>query len=315
MLADLTGDGVLDIIGWTRFLNMGGGTSYDHLGAFDPVKQQRIWNTGPIGDSSNISDMRAAMILNKVLVADAGGMLKAYSIGGGALVWQAVIGERAERFCAAEQGFAEVRTRDRRISKINLASGQLTPAGQWSNDTPCTVLQSDTERGGPYFTYEEARHLDETGAAGMRIESLVTDTATGNITALGYRQPGTRAPLAAGVQLLPGKRERKVTARWISSVTTLNPLTVDEGAPDIAGAAAGRTVVTYDMDSSKAGARLSCLDENTGAILWDVQIPRSDTGSVERITVSNHHVFVGHWTYLDVFQLEGGVHTMTVGIW
>ena len=315
MLADLTGDGVLDVIGWTRFLNMGGGTTYDHLGAFDPVKQQRIWDTGPLGDSSNTSKMRAAMIADKLLVADAGGMLKAYSLANGALVWQAIIGERTEAVCAAEQGFADVRTADKRISKINLANGQLTPAGQWSSDTPCGALQSDSEKIGPFFSFEDARDIDESGVSGIDIDSLVTDTSTGNVTALGTRKPGTRSPVAAGVQLTPGKRRRKVAARWISSVTTLNPLTVDEGAPDVAGAAVGRTVIAYDMDGSKAGSRLSCLDQNSGAVLWDVSIPRSDTGSIDRITVSSHHVFVGHWTYLDVFQLADGAHTMTVGIW
>lgn len=316
MLVDLTGDGVMDVIGWVRFLNMGGGTSYDRIAAFDAVSGNRLWDTGPIADASNSYEVRAALVGDKLVVADAGGMLKAFLLAGGTLSWQSVLGERAEKICGAEAGVAAVYTKDQRILKVPVATGLITPSGQWNRETPCPLLQTDSGEVGPYFVKEDVDVRDRYDAIpGMAVESIVTDNATGKTIGLGYRKPGTGTPTAAGFQFVHEKKKTNVVTSWMSSITSLNPLTVKEGAPKHAAAAVGRVVIAYETKGTKSGARISCLDENTGQILWDVAIPRSDTGSISSLSVSNHHVFVGHWTYLDIFQLLDGAHKLTIGVW
>jgi outer membrane protein assembly factor BamB len=177
------------------------------------------------------------------------------------------------------------------------------------------LVQTDTDEIGPYFIKKDISLMDREEIPGMNAESILTDNTSGKTIALGSRTPGTRAPTAALFQLFPGNKKHSISTTWVSSVTSLNPLTVEEGAPDRAAAGVGRVVVGYEIKGPKDGARLSCLDETTGQILWDVPIPRSDTGSVGGITVSNHHVFVAHWTYLDIFQLLDGAHKLTIGVW
>jgi outer membrane protein assembly factor BamB len=143
---------------------------------------------------------------------------------------------------------------------------------------------------------------------------VLVDKVTGNTIALGYREPGTRTPMAA-LYKLDNPKKKKATALWMANVSSVNPLTVKEGAPEKGAAAQGRVLVPYGLQGSDAGGKLSCLDESTGRILWDVPIPRSDTGSVGGVTASQHHAFVSHWTYLDIFQLVDGAHKMTIGIW
>jgi hypothetical protein len=325
MLVDINGDGVMDIIGWMRAVSMVGGDSYDGLGAFDPVSGNRLWDTGALVNSSQTGDVHAALAGDKLLVTDPMGVLKAFSLANGASVWQAVLGERAERICGAEAGFAAIYTKDKRILKVPIATGQLMPAGQWEYKTPCPPLQNDHDPTGPYFLMEELSRtakydegpdaLGYSDIQGMQIENILSDLSTNKLFALGTRSPGTRTPVVSSLQQTISGKKKIWQSLWQSTVTTLNPLTVGEGDPEQAGAASGRIVTIYDMQDSKSGNRMSCLDGNSGQILWDVPIPKSDTGTIGAINVSPHFVFVPHWTYLDIFQLVDGAHKRTIGEW
>lgn len=51
------------------------------------------------------------------------------------------------------------------------------------------------------------------------------------------------------------------------------------------------------------------------ADVWDQPVPRSGTGSVDGLAVSDRQIFAAHWTYLDVFDLGTGQHRYTIGVW
>jgi hypothetical protein len=102
---------------------------------------------------------------------------------------------------------------------------------------------------------------------------------------------------------------------WVAAVPAVNPMTVSPGAIETATIAAGRLVAPYQLQGSKAGWRLACLDVQTGRSLWDVAIPLSDVSSVDSIVASDRQVFVPIWTYLQVFDLGTGQHRMTIGKW
>ena len=156
----------------------------------------------------------------------------------------------------------------------------------------------------------------------MDVSRVLADLTTGARVALGARKPGTSIPTAAlYTEIAPKKKPKwhertvKGTAKWVTNVPAVNPLTVKEGGVEIGAISQGRVMIPYQMQNSEQGMRLSCMDLNTGANLWDVAIPRTGTGSLGGINASDRQVFVGHWTYLDVFELGTGKHMMTIGVW
>jgi DNA-directed RNA polymerase subunit RPC12/RpoP len=318
MLADVTGDGVLDPIGWIRFLN--GGATTDHLAAFDAVTGNRLWMTPAIADSSQSYNAKVALAGDKLVVADPTGVLRAFSAFNGQLVWTAMLGERADRICGGAAGTVRVETTDKRVLAAALATGQVTPSGTVERDSVCTGVQpangtesvfhrvvGDRWGKGGVFTPE----LD-----GMSVEAVAVDAATGQHVALGQKEPGTRVPMAAlyeprGVT----EDKRKTTARWMTVIPAVNPLTVSERAPEKAAISQGRVVVPYELQGSEGGVRLSCLELASGRSLWEAPVPRSGTGSIGGVVASDRMIFVSHWTYLDVFDLGTGQHRMTIGVW
>jgi DNA-directed RNA polymerase subunit RPC12/RpoP len=317
MLVDISGDGVMDVVGWIRFLNTDG-TSYDHLAAFNAVTGDRMWDTGAIAETGQSHQCRAALSGDKLMVSDPTGVVRSFALVNGAPVWQTVVGERVERFCGGAPGQIVAELKDERALAITVATGQVTPAGKVERDTPCPPLQTNSTENGPFFTAGGGT-WDENGIVnptleGMRVGKVLVDNATRNTIALGNRDPGTRSPMAALYRMTHPKK-KKATALWMTGVSSQNPLTVEEGAPERGAISQGRVIVPYKLQGSKAGAKLSCLDEASGRILWDVPIPLSDSGSIGGLTASMHHVFVSHWTYLDIFQLADGAHKLTIGVW
>ena len=316
MLVDLSGDGVMDVVGWVTFLNTGD-KNWEHLGAFDSVTGARLWTTGPIADTSQAYHCKAAVLGDKLVVSDPAGLVKSFSLTTGAPVWQVVMGERVDRYCGGPAGQIVAHLKDKRAVGVNMATGQMSILGKVDSNTPCPYLQTDKSKESPYFargggTWDENGILNPV-LEGMSAEMVLKDRATGRTVALGSRSPGTRTPMAALFQITDAEKKTS-TAFWMNSVTSLNPLAVDEGSPERGAISQGRLLVPYEMEDSKAGHHLSCLDVNTGRILWDVPIPKSDTGTIGGFTASPHHVFVAHWTYLDIFRLADGVHALTIGV-
>jgi len=321
MLADVNGDGVMDLIGWIRFLNTSGGNSFDHIGAFNAIDGQRLWKTGPITDSSQLHNTKVAMSGDKILVGDTTGVLKAYSIYNGQVVWNGMLGERTDRICGDSQGFVRVETKDKRALKVNLMNGQITPAGTVQRDAICTGIQTDGAEDGLYSSLGggtwNTGGIVNPKIVGMKVEKVLIDKVSRATIALGYRRPGTGVPMAALYNSSAGgkKGKKKITAKWLTVVPSVNPLTVEEDAPEVAAVSSGRIIIPYAMQNSEAGWRLSCIDLNGGRNLWDQPIPRSGTGDVDGLAVSDRQIFAAHWTYLDVFDLGTGQHQYTIGVW
>jgi DNA-directed RNA polymerase subunit RPC12/RpoP len=326
MLADLTGDGVSDVIGWVRFLGMGGGDSTDHLAAFDAVSGARLWKSQQITNSSQSHETRVALAGDKLLVADPVGMLKALSVYNGQLVWSAQLGERVERFCGLGAGAVRVEKKDKQAVSVTLATGQLAPAGAVSDTAPCTGLWTDTAGQMPTVTLGGGTFdnvILQPEIEGMNVAAVVVDQATGSHVAIGGRKPGTEVPSAALYK--PSRRgsgkssswmnKPKEKPVWVAAVPAVNPMTVSPGAIETATISFGRLVAPYQMQGSNAGWRLACLDVKTGRNLWDVAIPLSDVSNIDSVVASDRQVFVPIWTYLHVFDLGTGQHRMTIGKW
>jgi len=323
MVIDVNRDGVMDVIGWIRFLNMSGGQTLDHLGAFNAVNGERLWTSPPITDSGQQHQVKVAMSGDKIAVADATGVLKAYSVYTGQQVWMAALGERADRICGEGPAYIRAETTDKRALRVALATGQITPAGNVEREAACGGVQSPDVSEGPTFssgggTWNEGG-ITNPEIDGMDVAKVLVDKMSRATVALGYREPGTRVPTAAlyaeGAKGKGARRGVKGIARWLAAVPAVNPLTVKEGGVEVGAISQGRVIVPYEMADSEQGVRLACLDLNTGQSLWDVAIPRSGTGGVGGMTASDRQVFVAHWTYLDIFDLGTGGHQLTIGVW
>jgi outer membrane protein assembly factor BamB len=214
-----------------------------------------------------------------------------------------------------------VETKDKRALRVGLANGQITPDGKADDDGPCTGVQSpDLDEtlhnrfgGGTWNKNGIANPTIE----GIGVEMVLVDKKTNAAIALGHRAPGTRVPMAARYDLSAvDEGERRVTPRWLSAVPATNPLAVKEGDPETAATASGRLFVPYGMQDSAKGWRLAAMDVDTGRNLWDVAVPRTTRGTPpDGVVASERHVFVPHWTYLDVFDARTGAHQYTVGVW
>jgi hypothetical protein len=72
--------------------------------------------------------------------------------------------------------------------------------------------------------------------------------------------------------------------------------------------------VQYELRDE--GARLQAVDASDGRKLWDVEVPRSESGSeASLMRVTKTRVYLPHWTWLDVFDVKDGKELATVGIW
>jgi hypothetical protein len=329
MLYDVNGDGITDPIGHVRLIGTDEQTG--HLAAFDAVTGERLWLTEAICDLSSSHQITAALVQDTLLYVDPLGVMKALSPATGQELWSAPLGERAERICAAALGLATVELGDKRRLNAQLATGQVSPAGQAGDGAPCSGVWSDKPGLTPFFSIDDrlskiGRDMPE--VPGMHVTKLVRDLTSPAVVALGYKTAGTRIPSAAAivetaVLKAPSGKARKrapgrkinVDMRWLSNVPLQNPLTVTEGEPDTAAIAMGRLIVPYEMSGSPSSERLSCLDLATGRALWEVEIPHSDTGDVAAVVANDRFVFVSMWTYLHIFDLSTGEHRTTIGKW
>jgi len=322
MLVDVNQDGVADPVGWIRFLGASG--SMDHLGAFDAVTGQRLWATDPISDTSNSSNAKAALAGDKLLVADTTGTLRAFSVSTGQLVWSGLLGERVERFCAGQQGYARVEKVDKQAVTVALATGQLSPAGAVDEKQFCSGLFTDVPGETPAVrfgggTFDE--WIMQPEMEGLDVGAVVADLRANTWIALGTRKPGTRVPTAAGYKG-PGKlahgnwmRKKKATPTWLAAIPGVNPLGVEQGAPGTGTISQGRLLVPYQLTGAQATWRLACLEATSGRSLWDVAIPQSETGGIGAVVASDRMVFVSGWTFLHLFDLGTGQHRATIGRW
>jgi len=322
MLMDLTADGVADLVAWVRFLNMGG-NSADHIAAFDATTGNRLWTTPQLTGSSGTHEAKAAIAGDKLLLGDPTGVLKAFSVYNGQQVWTAMIGERVARMCGAGPAHVLVEKKDKQAVTVALATGQITPAGK-AEQQHCKDIWTDVPgqtgsviTGGD--TFDE--WIKQPEIDGMDVDKVVAQLGAPTWIAVGSRKPGTRVPTAAAFaapkQIKQGSwmKKKKIQPKWIAAIPGVNPMTVSQGGPDVATISAGRLIVPYEMEGSKAGYRLACIDVASGRNLWDVAIPLSGTSSVMSVVASDRQIFVGIWTYLHVFDLATGQFRMTIGKW
>ena len=129
------------------------------------------------------------------------------------------------------------------------------------------------------------------------------------IVATGTRSPGTSVPLVAVFE------KGNKTPLWHGVVADTDPTQLEDTAPETAILDGDAVYFIYEM-AEHAGFHLIRRDARTGAVRWDVPIPRSkeatDPGS---IWTHDGRVYVPHWSWMDVFEAETGHLVGTLGRW
>ncbi|MCP3141934.1 hypothetical protein [Pyxidicoccus xibeiensis] len=86
-------------------------------------------------------------------------------------------------------------------------------------------------------------------------------------------------------------------------------------APGVAELSGDAVFIAYELEQP-GGFHLIRRDARTGAIRWDVPIPRSkEATGPSALWVHGGRVYVPHWAWLDVFDAETGNLVGTLGRW
>jgi hypothetical protein len=285
-----------DIIGAYRVLDIGTSKAPLYIGRFDGKTFRRIWAAGPYGTLSD-TGYGFTVAGRRVVVTDFRSKAHVLDAATGKELQAVQLTDRAREICPLrDRAAAWVEVADHKDVEIDLQTFVVKPA---SKPATCT---GDFAKPTCHF----ASALCEVGgAAADGTTAMVTLKSGDDAVTVGKKTPGTASLLAYAAG---GKG-------WKTSIAEDDALAkpASFGVPG-ADLAAGRLVVAYELVHD--GFRLASFDAKSGKRQWDVAIPRSTEGSGPRgITASATHVYVPHWTWLDVFDIGTGKVVGTIGVW
>jgi outer membrane protein assembly factor BamB len=295
MLADVNGDGVLDIVGkgWDS-------SDVRWISAYDGRDGRRLWRSEPLTKDADDGSAMRAVVLGRVLSIDKLGKVQAHDLATGTPAWSALLGEQARRVCEGD-GVIVVETADEARQALDPASGKKRELAKGAACKP--VFSSVDEEtpgyrivGWPEFAANGLPELNHT--EGIAAHRALIPAGPGPRFLLGARDRGTSVAKVAAVD--------KGKVLWIDDVPGVDPLTTQVNVTtQQAGFAAGRVVIPYDLSDHDAGTRMACFDAATGKRLWDVQVHRSNQVS-NGLSVSDDTVFYTTWGALYVLALATG---------
>ena len=147
---------------------------------------------------------------------------------------------------------------------------------------------------------------DDYDVPGMNVYYAIAKDRAG--IAFGSRQPGSPLAMVAGFD--PGALASP--PKWIRRVNAEPGAIEPSSVTAVADIANGLLYLVYSPAHDRAVLQASALA--TGAIVWEREIPRSRIGGEpSSITITTKHVYVPHWSYLDVFDASSGTHLLTIG--
>lgn len=300
VLADVDGDGIVDIIGNTRYVRDG---DQIHVAAFSGTSGALLWESSAVGTHSNTLSSRLASVADRVLVSKDDGQIHAYTRATGAAVWTAALGDKVVAYCANAEAAQTVvvATLDGHAHQLDLRTGERSPAAplviedEWQRDDdrgPRCIRIPDNSAS---WTGRARRsHLREAAEiVGFRPD-LFLELPNQGLVALGMRTPGSSVPMLAGFD---AARRASWTVE-IPSRDALNTSVTDESIV-IAG---DLIAVIYIGRDNKA--RLAAFALANGSRRWDVAVSIDPTFG--GISVTQRTVLVAGGNGLEAFDLASG---------
>lgn len=307
---DINGDGVEDFVG--RYNVLEKADSYVYAGAFDGKKLERIWKAGSYGTLSDGQAIHVAVSGDRVLVSDASNLVHVLELTTGKELRNVRLTDKVQEMCPFPEGPASVwiAVADEQNVKLDLATGETRIFGRPGFCPGQETLSANSSCWNAEYHRSRHSHAECRPAAdapileGFRTELVL---AEGNDQiAIGVKEPGTRNPMAMGFEGETGSK-RVLWSRNVSADAR-------EGSLQVTDLIDGRAILLYP--SKRRGWRLAALDAATGNTVYDVEIPRGESGSgPSDMLLTAARIYVPHWTWLDIFETATGEHLGTIGIW
>jgi outer membrane protein assembly factor BamB len=286
MLAEINGDGVLDVVGKVR----GGGTTIEQITAFDGSNGAELWHTEPLTKDASDAGTLRGVLLGRVISVDALGKAQAYDLRTGNPAWSALLGEKGSKMCEAD-GTIVIETTDEARHGLDPATGKKREVARNAACKPVFSSERDVSPGYRIIGWPEMRELGMPSLSdidGITAHRGLVVEGDGPRFMLGQRSRGSSVAMVAAV-------DAKKKVLWMDIVPGVDPLTTDVNTLGMDAAYIdGKLIVPYAMKDSDAGTRMACFDATTGQRLWDVQaLPKDDNW--HGLAVSPQSIFFTAW--------------------
>jgi outer membrane protein assembly factor BamB len=272
-----------------------------YVAAFDGASRKELWRSGPYGTSAY--ETKYAVAASWVVIADPNAKAHVLALTTGKELGAFALTDKADELCVAGDAKAVwVGCADQKGVTIDLAS--LT-AREAPRPAACPKAASDCRN------VHTALAGCADGDLGPKVEGLYPEAVLqqgDDGVVFGTRSPGTPTPMAVGFD------PKSQSIRWQKPLVG-TPTTAWDARLHAVDMADGRLFAEYVSKEGKAG-RLMALDVKTGAVLWDVPVPNTDSvAEASEMTISATRVYLPHWTWLDIFDVKTGAHIDTLGAW
>ena len=309
MLADVDGDGTPDVVAHCQTYDSNGNETH-FLAAYDGATGKQLWRSAP-GAKDAFAGKRA-LVGSYVINVDELGKVQAFHLSNGTPAWSALLGEKAERFCA-DGSSVIIEARDDTYTRFDLATGKKGTIATTRDKRPsCAPVYASGSGetpafrliGWPDFAANGLPELDTTPGMSAHRALVPVVRGSGPSFLLGSKDKGTSVAMVAAVE------GGKVT--WKDVVPGVDALTTDVNVTTIlAAAGGGRVVIPYGLRNEK-GVRMACFDARSGTRVWDVQV--HGASNVESgLTIEAGRVYYASWTALHVLSLADGKRVFMIG--
>jgi hypothetical protein len=295
----IDGDGVEDYVG---LVASRGGDYPQYVAAFDGAKHSELWRAGPFG--KNASKIELTVAGRSVIAIDAQPVAHILELETGKETGRVALSDKARATCAPpdSKGKLWVETSDEKAVLIDLATARAAFAARPAS---CPPIPSDCDH---VHSALAGCQEDKAAPAVEGFDPKFVLAQGNDAVAVGTRSPGTSTPMAVGFD--PKTR----SVRWQRPLVGSPPSAWESGlhAVDMAG---GKLIAEYASDNPDAG-RLMAVDVKSGKVLWDVAVPNTgDVATASDMAITATRVYLPHWTWLEIFDVNSGQHIVTLGAW
>ncbi len=315
MLADVDGDGTKDIVGRARYVGQEDGVS---VAAWTTKNGKQLWESPRYGNYNDTYQGLLALAGDAVLATDTRGKVTAFNLADGAQRWQASVGEKVKRVCAAGDDAVAIELADETWKRLALADGA---ASGYDGTDDCAPVWTDVDGGNPnlpMFNWH-ADYIVPDGFDGISLGNHAYIRPDGPFLGLGHKAKGTRVPMLAVYdgelvkQRRGHRRKGKFDLVWSTEIPAGDPFAVDEGAPEHVAFDSDRIYVVYEMKDNKEPHRVAAFNLADGARLWDAPLSPGSGLVLEGMNATPDRVMVSMWGRLEALDAATGKKVFAIG--
>ncbi|QSQ16881.1 hypothetical protein [Myxococcus landrumensis] len=296
---DVNGDGTEDIVGHVRRHEEAGAREY--VAAFDGRTFRKLWESLP-SEGPDASRHTKVIAQNGRLVMSEQRTVNLLELETGKRLGRVPLSDSPRRLCIppGDTTSVWVEVVDHQHLLFDTRTATATPAPRAPKNCATPPLSPETcnmSRPPEHPTSCERSSYPPSDIRGFSTKYLFR--SNGYTLSLGTRWPGTQVPLVA--LYAPGNRK----PLWHDIVSDKDPLLLRDSAPEVGELTKDAVYVVYALE--KGGLQLIRRDLRTGAIVWDVAVPHSQSlPTLSAIWVRDARVYVPQWSRLHVFDAATG---------